>query len=84
MEKQTRKIKLQPKSREQSNGQKVVPWLNVSGCWLEELGFKPGDLVEITTRERLLIIQPVSQVQEKRSGYEKELRALKQQLKKLL
>ena len=37
--KATKQIKLQPKHREQSGGQKIVPCLNVSGVWLEELGW---------------------------------------------
>lgn len=39
--------------------EKEVPWLNVSGVWLEELGFKVGETVNITTSNRLLIIEPL-------------------------
>lgn len=35
-----RQIKLQPKHRDQSGNHTVVPGLNISGVWLEKLGFK--------------------------------------------
>ncbi len=54
--KKSKQVKLQPKYRALVYGQKIVPELKLSGVWLEELGFKPGELVSITTREELLII----------------------------
>lgn len=42
-----RQIKLQPKFRELSYGQKIVPWLNVSGIWLEQAGFNVGPTISI-------------------------------------
>ena len=63
MEKQTkvRQVKLQGKYRAPvnpwSNGGKTVPWLNVSGVWLEAAGFKVGSMIEITTENNLLIIK---------------------------
>lgn len=33
--------------------------LHPSGFWLEKLGFHIGDYIRITTREKLLIIEPV-------------------------
>ena len=54
-----KQIKLQPKHRALSYGQKIVPELKISGVWLEQLGFKAGESVSITTREELLIIQPL-------------------------
>lgn len=56
----SKKVKLQPRHRALVYGQKVVPSLMISGVWLEELGFKAGAMVSITTREQLLIIEPVS------------------------
>lgn len=50
-----KKVKLQPKHRVLVYGQKVVPSLMISGVW-----FKAGAMVSITTREQLLIINPVS------------------------
>lgn len=58
--KSTRKIKLQPKSRvsqESFTGFKSVPWLNVSGVWLEHAGFKAGDTVTIIVEPNQLIIK---------------------------
>lgn len=37
---------------------KEVPWLNVSGLWLAELGFCIGDKVNITMLDKKLIIEP--------------------------
>jgi hypothetical protein len=54
-----KKVKLQPKHRALVYGQKVVPSLKISGVWWE-LGFKAGAMVSITTREQLLIIEPLS------------------------
>jgi len=61
-QKQTRKVKLQPKSRPSHascTGLKNVPWLNVSGEWLEHAGFQIGRHVEITIEENRLIIKPL-------------------------
>jgi toxic protein SymE len=56
-----RKVKLHGKYRPlQSCGWpnfKAVPWLNVSGQWLEQAGFKVGDAVEITVEQSTLIIK---------------------------
>lgn len=83
--KNIRKCKLQAENHPRSyNGGKIVPSLHLAGVWLEQHGFKPGDVVEITTREKLLIIQPVNQVKEEISGYIEQLQEMKQQLKKLL
>jgi hypothetical protein len=57
---QTKKqIKLQPKHRALAWGSKIVPWLSVSGVWLEQNGFKAGDIVIITIEENQLIIKPL-------------------------
>jgi toxic protein SymE len=57
--KQTRRVKLYGKYRplKTSWEGKVVPWLNVSGIWLERAGFKTGDQVEITIDNHRLIIK---------------------------
>ena len=75
-----RQIKLQPKHRD--NGT-VVPWLNISGVWLEELGFNVGDTVKITTRDRLLIIEPLEGTEQAAYEYKTALQEMKQTLKKL-
>jgi toxic protein SymE len=53
-----KKVKLQPKHRALVYGQKVVPWLSVSGIWLAQAGFNVGDHVEILVSENQLIINP--------------------------
>jgi hypothetical protein len=55
-----KKVKLQPKHRALVYGQKVVPWLSVSGVWLEQAGFNVGDQVEIVVIGNQLIINQVS------------------------
>jgi uncharacterized membrane protein (UPF0127 family) len=45
--------KYRPKSR------KPVPELRLVGDWFRQSGFDIGDRVQITTREKLLIIQPI-------------------------
>ena len=55
----SKKVKLQPKLRQLAYSEKIVPELKISGVWLEEIGFKAGDIVNITIREELLIIQPL-------------------------
>ena len=37
---------------------KVVPWLTVNGVWLEKLGFSVGGMVNITTSNNKIIIEP--------------------------
>ena len=52
-------IKLQEKYRALSFGEKFVPQLNISGVWLEEIGFKAGETVVITVQQEKLIIEPL-------------------------
>jgi hypothetical protein len=78
----TKQMKLQPKQRESSSGHKTVPWLSLSGVWLEELGFKVGDTVNIIIREKLLIIEPV-EISQDQEAYKNVIREVKQTLKKL-
>lgn len=77
-----KKIKLQPKHRELSHGYITVPWLSMSGIWLEEIGFNVGDTVNIIIRDRLLIIEP-AEIPEDQEIYKSVLREVKQTLKKL-
>ena len=39
---------------------KTVPELRLSGNWFKSLGFDIGTQVRVTTREQLLIIEPVT------------------------
>lgn len=79
----TKQIKLQPKYQQGAGGDKIVPWLNTSGAWLEELGFKAGDVVRITTREKLLIIEPLEGDFKAEKEYKDALSEVKRTLKKL-
>lgn len=42
---------------------KTVPWLNVNGVWLEKLGFRVGDRVNITSSAGKLIIERLEGVE---------------------
>lgn len=61
---------------------KKVPQLRISGMWMEQLGFKIGDRVQITTREKLLIIEPL-EVNEEQEDYKAALKEVKQTLKRI-
>ena len=54
-----RKLRICGKYRGSSS--KEVPELRLVGNWFEQLGFGIGDRVSITTREKLLIIQPIEE-----------------------
>jgi hypothetical protein len=62
IEKKRRLIHLSSKYRElcTCREDRVVPWLTVSGIWLQSAGFKPGDCVEITIGRNELIIKNLS------------------------
>ncbi|MGJ1268635.1 SymE family type I addiction module toxin [Sphingobacterium spiritivorum] len=62
---------------------KSVPWLNVSGSWLSDLGFNIGDPVRITSRDRLLIIEPLDTAERADHAYKEALQEMKKTLKKL-
>ncbi|HBH05153.1 MAG TPA: hypothetical protein DDX92_00945 [Flavobacteriales bacterium] len=57
MQKPERSLKIYSHHRSADN--KEVPELRLIGCWMEQLGFKVGDRVNITAREGILIIQSV-------------------------
>ena len=54
-----KQVKLQPKHRALSYGQKIVPELRINGVWLEQHGFKAGGQVAITVSQNELIIKPL-------------------------
>jgi toxic protein SymE len=57
--KATRVVKLQSKYRANASAwqeAKEVPWLTISGVWLEQAGFKAGQQVEIKIERNQLII----------------------------
>ena len=37
----------------------AVPEVRLSGVWLNKIGFRIGDKVNITTREKLIVIQTI-------------------------
>ena len=60
MGKLTRKLKLQAGIRETVNReQKHYPVLLLKGKWLQDCGFNLHEHVEITVREKLLVIKPI-------------------------
>jgi hypothetical protein len=56
--KATRHLQISYKHR--ASDYKPVPELRLSGNWFKALGFDIGTQVRVTTREQLLIIEPVS------------------------
>lgn len=76
----SRQLKVYGLNRSASS--KEVPELRLAGVWIEQLGFKVGDLVNITTRDKLLIIEP-AEVSEPETDYKAALREVKRTLKKI-
>jgi toxic protein SymE len=70
-------------SLNRSSDNKEVPQLKISGVWIEQLGFKIGGTVNVTTRDRLLIIEPV-ETQKPEEDYKAALQEVKNTLKKLV
>lgn len=56
----TRLIKLGGKAHPRDRGYKYLPWLNLSGVWLEQAGFAIGDQLEITVCNGHLEIKNLS------------------------
>ena len=63
---------------------KQVPELRLLGVWMEQLGFNVGERVNITTRDRLLIIEPVEGEAKAATNYQAAFQEVKQTLKKLI
>ena len=63
-----------------SSDDKQVPELRLAGRWIEELGFNIGDIVSITTREKLIIVQPESETATRQRNYKEILQAIKRNL----
>lgn len=74
----SRQLKVYSLNRSTDN--KEVPQLRISGMWVEQLGFKVGETVNITTRDRLLIIE-LAEPEE--PNYKATLQQVKQALKKI-
>jgi toxic protein SymE len=57
-------VKLQGKlrvSQKHLSRSKFVPWLTLSGVWLQRNGFNIGDKLRIVPREKLLLIEVVEE-----------------------
>ena len=62
-----RSLKIHPyfKSKRWSNMPTTIPFILLSGRWLDKLGFSPYQRVKVTTRNKLLVIQLEEQEEEK-------------------
>jgi antitoxin component of MazEF toxin-antitoxin module len=54
-----RKLKVQPKYRQLTYGNQLVPELRLCGLWLEQSGFKIGEQVQVTIKDHEIIIKPL-------------------------
>jgi toxic protein SymE len=61
-----RKAKLHYKSVPRLYDYKQVPWLNLSGHWLEKAGFKIGDLIAVSVGKNTLTIKKVGKASQVR------------------
>lgn len=65
---------------------KNVPMLRISGLWLEELGFKPGDFVRIKCEDGQLIInlneEKAQELADEKAFKEEELKKLQKKFQK--
>lgn len=76
-----RRLKVYSTHRSADN--KEVPELRLTGIWIEQLGFKVGETISVTTRDRLLIIEPLEEEAKEEVNYKAALQEVKQTLKKL-
>lgn len=65
-----RKAKLHYKTAPRLVEYKKVPWLNLSGFWLEKAGFEIGDSIGITVNEGALIIKVVGKAPKVKAFWE--------------
>lgn len=56
MQSKSKIAKIHEKGVERSYGWKTVPWLNLSGVWLEKAGFDIGDSIAITVSSNKILI----------------------------
>jgi len=77
--KESRQLKVYGLNRSDN---KEIPQLRISGIWIEKLGFKVGDTINVITRDRLLIIEPL-EVKKSEQDYKTALQEVKQTLKQL-
>lgn len=77
----SRKLKVYSSFR--SGDKKAVPEIRLIGQWIEALGFEIGTPVKITTREQLLIIEPLEEAAREAQEYKTVLQEVKGTLNKL-
>ncbi|MDQ0108948.1 toxic protein SymE [Chitinophaga terrae (ex Kim and Jung 2007)] len=68
MKRKNRTAKIHYKSVPRDTYYKKVPWLNLSGVWLEKIGFDVGDNITIVVQNKSLVIS-VSQKAPKADPY---------------
>ncbi|HEY8918754.1 MAG TPA: SymE family type I addiction module toxin, partial [Chitinophaga sp.] len=56
MQSKSKTVKIHEKGVERSYGWKTVPWLNLSGVWLEKAGFDIGDSIAIAVSPNQITI----------------------------
>lgn len=56
MQCKTRIAKIHAKGAPRTEHSKTVPWLNLSGVWLEKAGFDVGDNIAIAVRKNTIKI----------------------------
>ena len=76
----TRQLKISALYRR--SGNRKVPELRLRGLWIESLGFKAGELVNITVRDRLMIIEVVEEECKEEENHKEILKEIRQALKK--
>ena len=77
-----RQLKITELTQSGRNGE--VPQLRINGKWLAALGFKIGETVRITTREKLLIIEPIQeQSYYEQQNIKSQVQEIKRSLKKI-
>ena len=56
MQSKSKTAKIHEKGVERTYGWKSVPWLNLSGIWLEKAGFDIGDSITIAVTPNKIVI----------------------------
>ena len=54
-----KKIKIQPKHRKRTYDEIWIPEIRMEGKWLEKLGFKQGEHVQVEWKRKKLIITQI-------------------------
>jgi len=65
-----RKAKLHFKNVPRECKYKTVPWLNLSGLWLEQAGFEIGDQIDISVSKDTLVITVASKAPKLKNYWE--------------